>query len=208
MLPQPLLAPAIKHIFAKMRAIHNSPVGAWQRQFVLELFRVLFAMRGRVNFTNMARYSSYIEQTFRRQFQKAFDWVAFNLAILRLRSHPDEPLLGVFDCSYLPKSGTKTWGLGQFFSSTAGKNKKGLEVSILGVIGTKSGEPVGVDATQTPSISGGRQADTRASTSTASSFSILPCGLGRPVLTFPTGLETAITQSRRSLRPSIRSGLT
>lgn len=153
MLPQPLLAPAIEYIFAKMTTIHNSPVGAWQRKFLSELFRVLFAMRGRVNFTNMARYSRYIEQTFRRHFRKAFDWVAFNLVVLRQRHHPGEELIGAFDCSFLPKSGKETWGLGQFFSSTAGTNKKGLEVSILGAVGTKSGEPVGLDATQTPSIS-------------------------------------------------------
>jgi len=155
MLPQPLFAPAITHIFAKMTAIHNCHLGAWQRKFLSELFRVLFAMRGRVNFTNMARYSIYIEQTFRRHFQKAFTWVAFNLTILRLRRHPSEPLIGAFDCSYLPKSRTETWGLAHFFSSTAGKSKRGLEVSILGVIQTKSREAIGLDATQTPPISAG-----------------------------------------------------
>jgi len=150
---QSLFAPAINYIFAKMTAIHNSCVGAWQRQFLSELFRVLFAMRGRVNFTNMARYSVFCEQTFRRHFQKAFNWVAFNLTVLRLRHHPSEPMIGAFDCSFLPKSGTKTWGLGHFFSSSAGKNKRGLEVSIIGAITTKSREPIGLDATQTPSIS-------------------------------------------------------
>lgn len=153
MLSQPLLAAAITYIFAKMRTIHNSKVGAWQRQFLSELMRALFAMRGRVNFTNLARYSVFCEQTFRRHFRKAFDWVTFNLVIFRLRRHPVEPLIGAFDCTYLPKSGKKTWGLGHFFSSAAGKNKRGLEVSILGAITTKSREPVGLDATQTPSIS-------------------------------------------------------
>jgi len=71
-------------------------------------------MRGRVNFTNLARYSAFCEQTFRRHFQKAFDWVAFNLVIFRLRRHPVEPLIGAFDCTFLPKSGKKTWGLGRF----------------------------------------------------------------------------------------------
>lgn len=141
-----------------MRAIHNSKVGAWQRQFLSELMRALFAMRGRVNFTNLARYSAFCEQTFRRHFQKAFDWVAFNLVIFRLRRHPVEPLIGAFDCTFLPKSGKKTWGLGRFFSSAAGKNRRGLEVSILGAITTKSREPVGLDATQTPSISASKKA--------------------------------------------------
>jgi len=152
MLSQPLLAAAITYIFAKMGIIHNSKVGGWQRQFLQELMRTLFAMRGRVNFTNLARYSAFCEQTFRRHFRKAFDWVSFNLVIFRLRRHPAEPLIGAFDCTYLPKSGKKTWGLGRFFSSAAGKNKRGLEVSILGAITTKSREPVGLDATQTPSI--------------------------------------------------------
>jgi hypothetical protein len=158
MLSQPLLAAAITYIFAKMRIIHNSKVGAWQRRFLQELLRTLFAMRGRVNFTNLARYSRLCEQTFRRYFRKAFDWVAFNLVIFRLRRHPVEPLIGAFDCTFLPKSGKKTWGLGHFFSSAAGKNKRGLEVSILGAITTKSREPVGLDATQTPSISASKKA--------------------------------------------------
>ena len=150
MLPQPLLATALEYIFAKMTTIHNFRLGAWQRQFLMELFQVLVRMRGRVNFTNMARYSAFSEQTFRRHFQKAFRWVALNLTILRLRRHPGEPLIGVFDCTFVPESGTESYGLDRFFSSTAGRPKRGQEVSILGVVATKSREAFGVDATQTP----------------------------------------------------------
>mgnify|MGYP006266121385 FL=1 len=134
-----------------MTTIHNCTIGAWRRRFLQELFHVLIAMRGRVNFTNMARYSIFCEQIFRRHFQKAFGWVAFNLVLLRLRRHPQEPLIGVFDCSFLPKSGTETWGLDRFFSSTARGNRRGLEVSVLGAIATKSRQALGLDATQTPS---------------------------------------------------------
>lgn len=150
MLPHPLLATALEYIFAKMTAIHNFQIGAWQRQFLSELFQVLLRMRGRVNFINMARYSAFSEQTFRRHFQKAFRWVALNLTILRLRRHPKEPLIGVFDCTFVPKSGTESYGLGRFFSSAAGRPERGQEVSILGVVATKSREAFGVDATQTP----------------------------------------------------------
>ena len=69
----------------------------------------------------------------------------------RLRRHPEGPIIGAFDCTFLPKSGTETWGLGQFFSSLAGKPRKGLEVSVLGIVATSSGRAFGVDATQTPS---------------------------------------------------------
>jgi len=133
-----------------MANIHNCRIDAWQRRFLQELFQAVFALRGRVNFTNLARFSSLHEQTFRRHFKKAFQWVWFNLVILRLRRHPEEPIIGAFDCTFVPKSGSETWGLGQFFSSLAGEPKKGLEVSVLGVVATSSRRAFGVDATQTP----------------------------------------------------------
>ena len=151
MLPQPLFAPVVSTIFRKMVDIYNCQVGVWQRRFLRELFQAVFALRGRVNFTNMARFSRFHEQTFRRHFKKAFQWVWFNLIVFRLRRHPEEPIIGAFDCTFLPKSGTETWGLGQFFSSLAGKPQKGLEVSVLGIVATSSRRAFGIDATQTPS---------------------------------------------------------
>jgi len=139
-----------------MADIYNCQVGAWQRQFLRELFKAVLSLRGRVNFTNLARFSPLHEQMFLaiwdrlRHFQKAFRWVWFNLTVFRLRRHPKEPIIGVFDCSFLPKSGTETWGLDQFFSSLAGRSKQGLEVSVLGVVATESRRAFGVDATQTP----------------------------------------------------------
>lgn len=150
MLPHTLLAPALEYIFAKMTTTYNSAPGAWQRSFLGELFQVVSAMRGRLTFINMARYSSLCEQTFRRHFQKAFAWVSFNLVIVRLRRHVEEPLIGVFDCSFLPKSGTRTYGLDEFFSSALGRSQRGLEVSLLGVVATESRRAFGLDATQTP----------------------------------------------------------
>ena len=151
MLPQPLLAPVVSTIFRKMADIYNCQIGIWQRRFLQELLQSVFALRGRVNFTNLARFSRFHEQTFRRHFKKTFQWVWFNLIVFRLRRHPEEPIIGAFDCTFLPKSGTETWGLGQFFSSLAGKPRKGLEVSVLGIVATSSRRAFGIDATQTPS---------------------------------------------------------
>jgi len=134
-----------------MTDIYNCQVGTWQRRFLRELFKAVLSLRGRINFTNLARFSPLHEQTFRRHFKKAFQWVWFNLIVFRLRRHPEEPIIGAFDCTFLPKSGTKTWGIGRFFSSLAGRPKKGLEVSVLGIIATSSRRAFGVDATQTPS---------------------------------------------------------
>jgi hypothetical protein len=74
MLPQSLLAPVVSTIFRKMADIYNCQVGFWQRQFLQKLLRAVFALRGRVNFTNLARFSPLHEQTFRRHFEKAFQW--------------------------------------------------------------------------------------------------------------------------------------
>ena len=140
-----------------MADIYNYRVDAWQRRFMGELFKAVFSLRGRVNFTNLARFSRLHEQTFLaiwdrlRHFEKAFQWVWFSLIVFRLRRHPEEPIIGAFDCTFLPKSGTETWGLGQFFSSLAGKPRKGLEVSVLGIVATSSRRAFGIDATQTPS---------------------------------------------------------
>lgn len=148
---QTMLSSVLSLIFAKMGQIYNISIGKYRRDFLAELFRVVLVMRGRANFTNMARFSRFCEQTFRRHFTKGFDWVAFNLTVFRLRRHPDETMIGVFDASFLPKSGTCTPGLGKFFSSAAGAVRTGLEVSVLGVVATASRRTFALDATQTPS---------------------------------------------------------
>ena len=150
MLAQPLIEAALSLIFVKMKTIYNSHIGKRQRDFLTELFRTVFALRGRVNFTNMARFSALHEQTFRRHFARTFDWLSFNLVVLRLRAQPDEPVIGVFDTSFLPKSGKKTWGLDKFFSSTAQAVRTGLEVSLVAVIATVSRRTIALDAVQTP----------------------------------------------------------
>lgn len=147
---QTILTSVLSGIFAKMADIYNSRIGKRRRDFLAELFRVVFAMRGRVNFTNLARFSALHEQTFRRHFARGFDWVAFNLVLLRLRRHPDETMIGVFDASFLRKSGKKTYGLDKFFSSAAGAMRTGLQVSLLGVVATTSRRTLALDATQTP----------------------------------------------------------
>lgn len=150
---QTLLTSVLVLIFAKMQAIRKpelESIAQPQRRFLIELFCAVFATRGRKTFTNMARFSPRHEQTFRRHFAKAFDWVAFNLTLVRLRAHPGQPYIGVFDTSFLPKSGKHTFGLDTFFSQKDNRSLTGLEVSLLGVVATTSRRVFALDATQTP----------------------------------------------------------
>ena len=150
MLSQLPVATAIRFILAKTMDFYNCRLGVWQQRFLVELFEVIVQRRGRVNFTNLARYSRLSEQTFRRHFQKGMDWVALNLTMLRLQAHPRERLIGVFDCTFVPKSGTASYGVDSFFSSALGRATRGQEVSILGVVAVQSRRAFAVDATQTP----------------------------------------------------------
>lgn len=127
-----------------------APISKPRRRFLTILFTTIFAMRGRVNFTNMARYSPLHEQTFRRQFAKPFDWPAFNAALIEQGRAPERDRIGVFDCSFIRKSGRCTYGLDHFWSGCANRTQRGLQVSLVGCIEVASGEAWTLDVSQTP----------------------------------------------------------
>ncbi|GAA4421884.1 transposase [Nibrella viscosa] len=132
----------LKPILAKL-----SNVNKHQRSFLTELFAVLLGRQGRATFENLARYSRFTELTFRRQFASYFDWLAFNKACI---DFTQGSFIGLVDCSFLPKSGTKTFGLDKFWSSCAGKAQRGLEVSVLACVNTLTKECFALEASQTP----------------------------------------------------------
>lgn len=124
-----------------------SNVNKHQRTFLTELMALLLGRQGRATFENLARYSRFTELTFRRQFAACFDWLAFNKACI---DFSPGPYIGVVDCSFIPKSGTKTFGLDKFWSSCAGKAQRGLEVSVLACVNTITKECFALEASQTP----------------------------------------------------------
>lgn len=148
-------------IFAKMRHLFKGSISCWQSRFLCEAFRVLFAMQGRVTFANLERYSSFSERTFRRHFVRFFDWIAFNLTMAEQVLHPQERVIGVFDTSFIEKAGKKTFGLDLFFNTKQRRNRYGLEVSLIGLLGRSSGRLVGLDVTQTPPALGKENTYTR-----------------------------------------------
>lgn len=130
---------------------NSTPICKWQRRFLTILFTTIFALRGRVNFTNMARYSTLHEQTFRRHFEKDFDWPCFNYTLIEQASEPGHERIGVFDCSFIRKSGKHTYGLDRFWSGCEGRAKRGLEISLLGCISLERAQAFALDVVQTPS---------------------------------------------------------
>ena len=133
-------------IFANL-SVTNKP----EIKFFTELFELLFSMRGRVNFENLSRYSFYDESTFRRRFSHFFDWLSFNKTIIESAQVGSQgAVIAAIDCSFISKSGTKTFGVDKFWSGCAGKAKKGLEISVLALIDVVTATAWTLDVTQTP----------------------------------------------------------
>jgi Transposase DDE domain len=89
---------------------------------------------GKANFTNMSRYSSYSDRTYRRQSDKSFHFTGFNAGTIAEAVPVEREQIGAMDASYVPKSGEKTWGLDWFYNGSAGKSEKGLEISVISVV--------------------------------------------------------------------------
>lgn len=123
------------------------------RKFLIEIFEVKAALQGRGNFTNMSRYGKSHEQSYRRNYSKAFDWLNFNalFIVLFLNKMSSRNFIGAIDCSYIPKSGKQTYGLDKFWSSCLQKAEVGLELSLISVIDTENKQAWTVHAHQTPS---------------------------------------------------------
>ena len=128
---------ALEQIFDKLNGTTK-----WQLNFFIEVFDLIYSIQGRFNFQNLTRYSKLNESTFRRNFQKFFDWLDFNLALIRLSGvNLNEEVIAVFDCSFLTKSGKKTYGLDRFWSGCLNRAVKGLEISMLSLIDVKLEKP-------------------------------------------------------------------
>ncbi len=58
--------------------------------------------------------------------------------------------IGLVDCSFIPKSGSKTFGLDTFWSGCAAKALRGLEISVLACVNVNTKKCFALEATQTP----------------------------------------------------------
>ena len=124
-----------------------SNIKRWQFKFISNLIPLLLAMRGRYNFSNMARWGDYIEGTYRDNYAKPFNWLALNVTLAEQSLSHD--LAIAFDPSFLPKSGKHTPGLGYFYSGCAGRELRGLELSGLAVIDQQDKTALHLEAIQT-----------------------------------------------------------
>ncbi len=110
----------------------GAKINKWLEKFMLEVLLLYLFIPGRINFLQLCRYGKYGEQRYRQQFASSFDWLSFNSSLVK--SHLGSRLAIAFDPSYIGKSVKCTPYPGRFWSGCAGKAKRGLEISGIGVM--------------------------------------------------------------------------
>ena len=121
-----------------------------QRQFVAHLLGLLLMLPGHATFRNLSRYSSYHERTFSRWYDQPFDFAALNKAAITQVIAPAHQQALVIDASFIPKSGTHTYGLEHVWNSRQRRSEKGLEVSTVAWLDITDNCAYGLSVEQTP----------------------------------------------------------
>jgi DDE superfamily endonuclease len=122
-----------------------------QKKFLITLFSTILLVYGKVNFTNLSRYSCLSEKTYRRHFLKSFNFPQFNQCFLEKALNPEHTVIAVIDCSFLRKSGQKTDGKAYFYNGVAGKSEQGLEISVISMVEIETRLSYSLSVQQTPS---------------------------------------------------------
>jgi hypothetical protein len=117
-------------------------------KFVLHVIPLWLSMNCRYVFMNLGRWGGRSEKSYRNMFAKTFDWFSFNSELVK--ANFKGKVIGIFDPSYLNKSGTKTYGVAKFWSGTAGRALKGLEIGCLCFAGVEEHTALHGIAIQSP----------------------------------------------------------
>ena len=82
-----LVTDALKSCSAKLRK-------SFKTAFI-QLMILYMVLPRKINFTQMGRYSDSSEQRFRQLFEREFDWIQFNLFLMRQRFGYRQVLVGM-----------------------------------------------------------------------------------------------------------------
>ncbi|WP_232223159.1 hypothetical protein [Prevotella sp. S7 MS 2] len=138
---------AIKGLSAKL--------GKTFENLLLEILLLYMAIQRKIIFTQMERYGTHCEQTYRKNFNlsraKCINWVKFNLSLSRRYLNMDGLLAIAIDPNYISKSGKKPPHVGTFWSGCAGSMKHRLEIMGLALVDVYANNCMMLRAHQTPS---------------------------------------------------------
>jgi hypothetical protein len=109
----------------------------------------IFVVCGKVNYTNLSRYSDLSERTYRRHFQQGFGAEILNQALIEHVRRPERAQIVVVDCTFLEKSGRHTYGLDWFYNGKTQRAEKGLELSVVAIVDVEQNTGYTLSAQQT-----------------------------------------------------------
>jgi len=96
----------------------------------MTLMTTIFVVCGKVNYTNLSRYSDRSERTYRRHFEAGLGLESLNQALIEQVIADESTRIAVVDCTFTEKSGRHTYGLDWFYNGKTQRPERGLEWSI------------------------------------------------------------------------------
>jgi hypothetical protein len=109
----------------------------------------IFVVCGKVNYTNLSRYSDLSERTYRRHFDSGIGVECLNQSLIEQVRHDQSPQIAVVDCTFLEKSGRHTYGLDWFYNGKTQRAEKGLELSVVAIVDVEQNTGYTLSAQQT-----------------------------------------------------------
>ena len=107
-------------------------------KILIEVIILFMVIPRKINFTQMGRYGSHVEQTYRNAFglkkSKSIDWLKLNVSLAKRFFGEKGRRAIAIDPSFISKSGKKTPHIGRFWSGCAQAVKHGLEIMGIGLI--------------------------------------------------------------------------
>lgn len=131
------------------RAFITKKIGKVLSRFLDKCVTAIVALRGRVNFLQLERFSDFNEKTFRNNFTKKIDWINLNTGMIDKMLPDREYRVIALDPAHISKSGKCTPGIGMYWSGASGKSVYGLELTAFAAIDYKSGDCLMLGAEQT-----------------------------------------------------------
>ena len=125
------------------------------------LMTTIFVVCGKVNYSNLSRYSDYTERTYRRHFDQGIGFEWLNQRLIEQARTAEGTQIGVVDCNFVEKSGGQTYGLDWFYNGKTQRAERGLELSVVGIVDLKQNTAYTLSAQQTaPGLSQSSQPTT------------------------------------------------
>jgi hypothetical protein len=107
----------------------------------------------------MSRYGEYSAKTYRRQYGKSVEFIKFHAETIKTAIEENREQISAIDCSFIGKSGKKTWGIDWFYNGSAGRAEKGLEISVIAVVDVKAHQGYTLSVQQTAARTEPQQID-------------------------------------------------